>query len=574
MGTIYQYAYAVVIVSTLAFSRCNCFSPIDAYFQRSKLPMRYGRSFASSSSSSVNGISKDEKIEQHYSIHDSFNLIVLGDLHIEDDMDKHYEARDDCLDALRRLSIIPSPSKPFSDDNLTIHQLIDEMKDIPASQLSVHQLSLLLEHKRQGDFLNCHLVSLGDLGRKDIRHEPGDAGTTKSFVDAKNFLDSFGLSYDLVTGNHDLEGLDEFKTDEDNLQAWMDVFHKDTPYFRKYIGERTLLIGISTVRFRDAPHSSHECHADSEQLEWFERVVAEHPAEEGWRICVFSHAPIMGSNLRVLQNVHVINGCAWMNHCSPSRSLFIDVVKKSPQIKAWFSGHFHLSHEFEDSISRVNQCTFCQVGVVGLKSTRDHTRQTRIVQGSQEFIKIYSVSHHKRNAENQADLRLDVTVDLETGETVYAHGNEDYNSEDWFSAYIPQEEDGCYLESPSGRVAGGDNHDETLRKVCWWHMSDGKVLGVHEGQIVEYDASTLSPLGIVVNSKELGNREVLVVDDSRALVLVNPDNDEMEVIHPNDDGSYWRKYQRNKRVRQEEKAREAAAKLWLERKHEQMVSKP
>jgi hypothetical protein len=100
------------------------------------------------------------------------------------------------------------------------------------------------------------------------------------------------------------------------------------------------------------------------------------------------------------------------------------------------------------------------------------------------------------------------------------------------------------------------------------------VLGFHEGQIVEYDSLTLSPLGIVVNSKELGNREVLVVDNSRALVLVNPDTDEMEVIHPNDDGSYWRKYQRNKRVRQEEKAREAAAKLWLERKQDKTVSKP
>ena len=56
--------------------------------------------------------------------------------------------------------------------------------------------------------------------------------------------------------------------------------------------------------------------------------------------------------------------------------------------------------------------------------------------------------------------------------------------------------------------------------------------------------------------------------------MVNPETDDMEVIHPNDDGSYWRKYQRNKRVRQEEKAREAAAKLWLERKQEKMASKP
>ncbi len=97
-------------------------------------------------------------------------------------------------------------------------------------------------------------------------------------------------------------------------------------------------------------------------------------------------------------------------------------------------------------------------------------------------------------------------------------------------------------------------------------MTDGKVLGVHDGQIVEYDEKTLSPLGIVKNAKELGNREVLIVENSSVLVLIDPDTEDMEVVHPNSDGSYWRKYQRNKQIRLEEKAREAAAKLWIERK--------
>ena len=65
--------------------------------------------------------------------------------------------------------------------------------------------------------------------------------------------------------------------------------------------------------------------------------------------------------------------------------------------------------------------------------------------------------------------------------------------------------------------------------VCWWHMHDGRVLGVHDGQVVEYDAETLSPLGIVVSTKELRNREVLVVDNSKAIVLVDPDTDSMEI---------------------------------------------
>jgi hypothetical protein len=96
-------------------------------------------------------------------------------------------------------------------------------------------------------------------------------------------------------------------------------------------------------------------------------------------------------------------------------------------------------------------------------------------------------------------------------------------------------------------------------------MQDGKVLGLHEGQLVEYDAETLSPLGIVVSKVALAGREILVVEEGKAVVMVGPDKNDIEVVHPNEDGSYWRRVQRNKRVRQEEKAREAIAKMWLQK---------
>lgn len=96
-------------------------------------------------------------------------------------------------------------------------------------------------------------------------------------------------------------------------------------------------------------------------------------------------------------------------------------------------------------------------------------------------------------------------------------------------------------------------------------MSDGKVIGLHQGQLVEYDSETLSPLGIVVDKKALGGREVVVVEKGTALVLVDDQTKSYEIVHPNEDGSYWRKYQRNKKMRQEEKAREAIARMWMER---------
>jgi len=209
----------------------------------------------------------------------------------------------------------------------------------------------------------------------------------------------------------------------------------------------------------------------------------------------------------------------------------------------------------------------------------------------EEFLQIFSINHHERAAAvegggdadsavtaSKARVRLDATLDLKTGELtrVDEERGESRSPQDtdgamagkdpnWFQAYVPQPEDGCYLEDVDGSI-GVDS-----KTVCWWHMADGKVLGLHEGQLVEYDDETLCPLGVVITKKQLmtddeehRTREVLVVQNKSTLVLVDDKTRDVEVVHPNADGSYWRKFQRNKKIRLEEKAREEVARRWLE----------
>ena len=67
-----------------------------------------------------------------------------------------------------------------------------------------------------------------------------------------------------------------------------------------------------------------------------------------------------------------------------------------------------------------------------------------------------------------------------------AHGHEDYDHSSWFSSYVPEEEDGCYLDQKKldpGGEGGGEGiaaYSEDVR--CWWHMKDGRVLGAHDGE--------------------------------------------------------------------------------------------
>ena len=110
------------------------------------------------------------------------------------------------------------------------------------------------------------------------------------------------------------------------------------------------------------------------------------------------------------------------------------------------------------------------------------------------------------------------------------------------------------------------------------------MLGVHDGMVIEYDPTTLAPLGMVVSKDELHGRKVAVIDSGlkqeqcdvfedgaecvdqssreQALILYD-DNHDVTVVQPNEDGSYWRKIVRNKMVRMKESRRVKAAKVWM-----------
>jgi len=473
-------------------------------------------------------ISIDKSIKDH-DCTPEFHVAVLGDLHLDpSDMELHDEGRKHIVDLLR--------DKP-----------------------------------------NTHMISLGDLGAY------GSAGTSENFDFTKKWLDSFKVDLDIVTGNHDLEGVDEFFSDRENLEAWMKAFKKRTPHFCTEIAEKVLCVGLSTVRFRDTAYSSHEVYIDEEQIEWFDRVLEHHSAKDGWKVLVFTHAPIMGSGLRTLQGVHIKNGCAWINHTEEKTRLkFFELCNKHPCIRAWFSGHFHLSHDYEESIT-INgdhDVAFVQVGVIGEKSMRDGRRQTRLVRGDSKSIRIYTVNHHQGGSE-----RLDMEMVFgEAGKPDKIHFPKEHDewivpsSAGWFSARTPSAEDGCFLDSflsenpDADLVPVSSALAEKKDVVCWWHMADGRVLGVHDGLLVEYDPTTLAPLGVVVEEKAMAGKELMIVDNGNVAMLVSegPEGVKTEVIHPNDDGSYWRKFQRNKmaRIRQkqrEELARKAAERLFMNR---------
>ena len=111
-----------------------------------------------------------------------------------------------------------------------------------------HWKPILEDAKSRG--VATALVSLGDLGEsKSVRpHETDElfAGTTACHELAAKFLSSFDVPYEVIGGNHDLEGIDEFATDEANLAAMLRI-HGERPCQRKALRLLASLHGLAAL---------------------------------------------------------------------------------------------------------------------------------------------------------------------------------------------------------------------------------------------------------------------------------------------------------------------------------------
>jgi 3',5'-cyclic AMP phosphodiesterase CpdA len=451
---------------------------------------------------------------------------------------------------------------------------------------------------------NVALVSLGDLGEsKNCEHNellPSElfAGTTLCHEIAAEFLNSFNVPYEVVGGNHDLEGIDEFATDQANLDVFMKLHGKSTPHFCREVADKTVLVGLGSTVFRDAPFTSHEVIIDQEQMAWFQNFLETHPADDGWKVFCFSHAPPNGSGLRVLQENHVVNGCCWLNHSDEKNCRkFIELVREHRCIKAWFSGHFHLGQDYQDSITfptipreegpypNRGSCVFAQTSVMRKGASRDGRQQSRLLRGNKNGFEICTVDHQKGGK-----VRLDASITYkDTGHEVgvYAHEDEAFEHDQYFKVYQPQLGD-------QGYICGAEEEEQciinkspvSMDTRLWWRLSSGRVLGVLNGMLLEYDSSTLAPLGLVLPADELLGKYIAVVDsgvegecyinfddvgmegadcestynEREQAIIVHGEEGHITVVQPNEDGSYWRKIVRNKIARMKEKRREKAAK--------------
>ena len=128
----------------------------------------------------------------------------------------------------------------------------------------------------------------------------------------------------------------------------------------------------------------------NQHFQWIISKIAERP---GVPIIMLTHAPIMGCGLRTVPVVHVRAANAYMDQSTdPLRWI---KLTECPEIIMWLSAHYHLSHQYPDSLVERNGVVYALTGVHG-SVTRDGNRQSRILDINDDKIELRTLDHIER----------------------------------------------------------------------------------------------------------------------------------------------------------------------------------
>ncbi len=334
------------------------------------------------------------------------------------------------------------------------------------------------------------IACLGDLGRGVT------CGTSQSFQDAKDYFLSFDKPYYPLIGNHDLES-NEFQTDAEAVSRWTKCFDLQNHYYAVDL-EHTLLLFLSSVYHRENQGSPHEVCLEEEQIEWFQKSVKDNKDRP---IFIFSHAPVLGSHIKILQNLHLKVPNAWTNHMNqPER--FIEIIKNNPQVKLWFSAHNHLGQYYKDSVGKNGSCLFVHTGVIS-SVTRDGFHHSRFLEFGDQGCVLSTIDH---------DLNQ-CSVDL-----LYDFKNNNVES---YTKFIEDQQSSFYSPPPFPKMIE--------------YQIEKSIFVIYHHELVEFDLQTHDALGVVEQKME---HKTIEIKDNRLYIILK--NGQKEEVFNNRAGRFYK----------------------------------
>jgi len=199
-----------------------------------------------------------------------------------------------------------------------------------------------------------------------------------------------------VVGNHDLDG-SAFATDEEHLRDHVQAAGRAEAWYAQRFGAWTGVF-LSTERFRGNPVQRHEIYLSPRQLRWFDATLA----SVSGPVFVVCHAPPLGCGLRVLPELHVRAGNAYVNQ-NHAPGEILDILADHRKVLLWFSGHSHLGQHHADSVAEALGILFVHCGPLHPQQAREGVLHSRVVELAEDRWLIRTFDHQRRALASEFD---------------------------------------------------------------------------------------------------------------------------------------------------------------------------
>lgn len=238
-------------------------------------------------------------------------------------------------------------------------------------------------------------IVMGDFGGSKMR-------STEGLLETKEYVSMVGCPFHAIFGNHDVEYWPDNINEYDPYTTYKKVFGEE-PY-KSYIINGVLVVCVSIERQPFEKYvTPYTVYISDEQFEWAKNEIESHKDMP----CIFvSHPPIAGSGLRCERPMHNAALDTYLDHTFKAER-WVKLLSDNPQIKACFSAHYHMGHDYDTSITERNGVVHISCGVMTC-CTRDERAHTRIADITEDKrLLVYTLDHN-----NDSALILDAEIDL------------------------------------------------------------------------------------------------------------------------------------------------------------------
>lgn len=237
------------------------------------------------------------------------------------------------------------------------------------------------------------VIALGDFGPTALIGKP------EGIAVAWEHLSRIGAPIRPILGNHDLQSESAQKLQPGTMERTLcEIAKLDTSYGILEFETHRLLFVTTEYQPEETCWQVQECYASDQQFNALREALARRP---GVPVVVFSHAPPIGSRLKTQPRTHprATNAYLEQNH-QPLR--WRELYRNTPEIVLWFSAHYHLGHDHPDSHTEQFGTHFFHTQVHA-DFTRDGTRQTRLLEISNDYIAVATIDHLERRKRSTPD---------------------------------------------------------------------------------------------------------------------------------------------------------------------------